>query len=191
MSRGWNGSYDHGLQLARDIYWSLTETDATAWMQLGSIQVCGSAGCPTGSSDYILVEPTTYDNFYKLPAYYGMRQFSHWIRPGYVRVDTTCTGCTTDPATGLNVKTVTFRRPDGSYVIVAINDQDNSASLTLSGFPGGTYQIEGVEPTVCTDPPSGAGVRDRCMPIVFATQTISSSQNLVLTLPARSLVTFH
>lgn len=187
----WKGSYAHGLALARDIYWNMTEADTTVWMQLGSVQVCGSAGCPTGSSDYISVEPSSYDNFYKLPAYFGMRQFSRWIRPGYVRVDTTCSGCTTDPATGLNVKTVTFRRPDGSYVIVAINDQDNSASLTLSGFPGGTYQIEGVEPTVCTDPPGGAGVRDRCTPIVFASQTISGSQNLVLTLPARSIVTFH
>ena len=114
-----------------------------------------------------------------------------WIRPGYVRVDTICTGCTTDPATGLNVKTVTFRRPDGSYVIVAINDQDNSASLMLSGFPAGTYQIEGVEPTVCTDPPGGAGVRDRCTPIVFASQTIGAGGNLILTIPARGIVTFH
>ena len=187
----WNGSYAHGLALARDIYWNMTETDATAWMEFGSVNVCSSAGCPTGGSTYIIVEPTTYDDFYKLPSYYGMRQFSRWIRPGYVRVDTTCTGCTTDPATGLNVKTVTFRRPDGSYIIVAINDQDNSASLTLSGFPAGTYQIEGVEPTVCTDPPSGAGVRDRCTPIVFASQTIAGGQNLVLALPARSIVTFH
>ena len=190
---GWKGSFNHGLQLARDIYWNLTEADVSVWEPLGTVFTCGTTGCPNGSSDIISVEPGTLDDFYKLPHYYAQRQFMRWIRPGYVRVDTACTaGCTTaDPATGEKVKTVAFKRPDGSYVIVAINDQDNSASLTFSGFPGGTYQIEGVEPTVCTDPPGGAGMRDRCTPIDFASQTISAGQNLVLTLPARSIVTFH
>ena len=108
-----------------------------------------------------------------------------------MRVETNCTNCGTDPSTGLDVKTVAFRRPNGSYVIVVINDQSVSANVTLSGFPSGTYTIEGVDPSVCTDPPGGAGVRDRCTPTVYPSQSIASGGDLILDIPAQSIVTFY
>ena len=190
---GQDGSYSHGLQIARDIFWNMTEGDISLWMPLQVSTPCvnSTAGCPAGLGDPIVIERDTLDDWYKFPAYYALRQYGKWIRPGYVRVETSCTNCGTDPSTGLDVKTVAFQRPNGSYVIVVINDQSVSANVTLSGFPSGTYTIEGVDPSVCTDPPGGAGVRDRCTPTVYPSKSIASGGDLILDIPAQSIVTFY
>ena len=157
----WDGSYAHGLALARDIFWNMTEADATAWMEFGSVNVCASAGCPTGGSTYIIVEPVTFDDFYLLPVYWAIRQFANWIRPGMIRVDTSCSGCTAEPTTGNTAKVVAFKRPDNTYVIVAINDRSVSTTMTFADFPLGQWNYEGIHTGICT---GGSGVRNRCTP---------------------------
>ena len=176
--RGWNqGTYEHGFELARDIYWNLTEANVSVWEPLGSVLACAKSGCspPGGGGDLLYLAPDL-STYYKLPNYYAMRQFMHYIRPGYVRVNMTCHGCTFDPTTGQNVKPVVFRSPQGKYVVVVINDQIDPQMVRLGGFPAGTYHITGVDP-------SHTGSR------TYLDETISSGQVLTLELPGRAIAT--
>lgn len=176
--RGWNsGDYRHGLALARDIYWSLTEANASVWEPLGLMFPCQKQGCspPGGGGDVIYLEPDL-SGYQKLPNYYAMRQFMRHIRPGYTRVNITCSGCRTDASVGQNVKPVAFISPAGKYVAVLINDQTTAQSLRLAGFPAGTYKVTGVDPS---------HTRGRAYP----NQTIGAGEEMALEVPARAVVT--
>ena len=188
---GQDGSYFHGLQVARDIYWNMLEGNISMWMPLASMTPCSSTGCATTGGDPIAIETgPAFNDWYKFSNYYAQRQFSHYIRPDDVRVEVTCSGCTSDSKIGLHTKSVAFKKPNGNHVAVVINDKTSSQIVNLAGFPAGTYNIEGIDPGVCIDPPSGAGLRDRCTPSK-SSQTISAGQNLVLTMPAQAIITFE
>ena len=175
---GWSkGTYEHGLELARDIYWNLTEAYVSVWEPLGLMFPCQEQGCspPGGGGDVIYLE-ADLSGYQKLPNYYAMRQFMRHIRPGYTRVNITCSGCRTDAVVGQNVKPVAFISPAGKYVAVLINDQTTAQSLRLAGFPSGTYEVTGVDPS---------HTRGRAFP----SQTIGAGEETVLEVPARAIVT--
>ncbi|MGH8067997.1 MAG: glycoside hydrolase family 30 beta sandwich domain-containing protein [Candidatus Entotheonellia bacterium] len=176
-SFSWNGNYKHGLELARDIYFNLSEADAAVWEPLALIGSCETKGCsaePYGVGAPILLENDLSKSI-KLAHYYCLRQFSHFIRPGYRRIGLTCSGCVSTSA-GQSVKGLAFQSPSGEYVAVVINDQTSSRTVELASFPAGVYTITGVDPqnTVTHSYPS---------------QTISAGQRISFVLPAQAIVT--
>ncbi len=175
--RAWDGSYlGQGLAVARDIYWNMTEADISIWAQFGLVWSCGQVGCTDGGEHYINFDPN-HSRYFKLGNYYAMRQYSRYIRPGYVRVGLGCSGCTSNSTIGQVQKAVAFQSPAGKLVVVVLNDQNNSARIALAGLPAGTYNITGVDPVNIT----GVG---------FAPMTIGSGQSLAVTFPGRAILTF-
>ena len=154
------------------------------WMPLALKTSCAAAGCPTGKGDIFDIEPSTFDDWYKFPFYYALRQFSKWIRPGMIRVDTSCVGCTSEPTTGNTAKVVAFKRPDNTYVIVAINDRSVSTTMTFADFPLGQWNYEGIHTGICT---GGSGVRNRCTP---DTGTKIGTASWDFTMVAEAIYTF-
>ena len=121
------------LDVARHIHLCLTEADATAWDRFGA--------------DLFFAMP--YDewldpaNDAKTPLLsstaWHIRQFSHWIRPGAVRVALT-------GATG-TVRGVAFlpkpraASPAPLPVIVLLNASDAAQSVVIDGVPPGKYGV--------------------------------------------------
>ena len=177
---GWNGSYFNALGLARDIYWNMTEGDVSIWEAFGLLNACTTLGCTGSSNETPLALDADLSKTIKLPVYYGMRQYSHFIRPNDVRVGMTCTmNCPLpDPALGAVVKPVAFRSPGGKIVVVVINDQTAAQSISLLGLPAGTYDITGVDPGNAQSP------------VTYPVQAILAGQALTVTFPAQSILTF-
>jgi hypothetical protein len=174
--RGWNGSYlGQGLAVARDIYWNMTEADISIWAQFTLVYTCPQVGCGTGSQQYVSLDPD-FSKFYKLGNYYALRQYSKYIRPDYVRAGLTCAGCTTDATIGLRQKAVAFQSPAGKYVVVILNDEDAATRFAVSGLPGGTYEITGV------DPGHTSGM-------AFSPVTITAGQQLAVNFAGRAIIT--
>jgi hypothetical protein len=173
---GWSGTFNQAMGWARDIYWNLTEADASFWQPLALMNPCSTPGCTSGIQAPIALE-TDLSRFYKFPQYYGLRQYSHYIRPGDRRVGVTCAACTSNATVGQNIKPVAFLSPSGSLVVVVFNDQGVAADISLSGIPAGTYDITGVDPAAT----SGR---------TYASQTIGTGQSLSFTLPSQAIVTF-
>ncbi len=176
---GWgDGSYGYALAWARDIYWNMTEGDVSVWEPFGLLNPCTTLGCTgIGNQSPVLLD-ADLSRTVKLPQYYSLRQFSHFIRPGYRRVSANCSGCSMDATLGQNVKPVAFQSPAGKFVVVIINDQSGTQSVTLNGLPAGTYDITGV------DPAHGLS------PVTYTAQTIGAGQAVSLTFPAQAIVTF-
>lgn len=171
-----NGSYAHALGWARDIYWNLTEGNVSVWEPLSMAFTCSSSGCPTGGGSPIMIDPD-FSRTFKFASYYGLRQFSHFIRPGYRRVGVTCSACTSSATVGQNLKPVAFQGPSGQMVVVVMNDQTTPQEIALSGLPAGSYDISGVDPVATTG-------------MNYPSQGITSGQSLSFTMPAQSIVTF-
>lgn len=173
--RDFHGTYAQALGWARDIYWNMTEADISVWEPLGVWSVCKHAGCQPGEGG----DPFAFDpdlkRYHKLANYYGLRQFSHYIRPGDTRVAVNCSGCASGPL-GLNIKPVAFKSPAGKVTLVVINDQDSDQSITILGLPPGTYSVSSVTPQAV----SGASL---------PSQTVSAENSLVSTLSPRAIVT--
>ena len=176
---GWGGgSYTMGLGWARDIYWNATEADVSIWEPLALLTPCNTVGCTGGGN----LDPVNLDRslsgVFKFPAFYALRQFSHYIRPGYQRVGFVCGNCSQDATLGQNVKPLAFQSAGGKIVAVVINDQAVSQPISLLSLPAGTYDITGVDPT------SGQ------TPVTYPTQTIGAGQALTVTFPALAILTF-
>ncbi|HEV8385192.1 MAG TPA: hypothetical protein VGQ11_10000, partial [Candidatus Acidoferrales bacterium] len=174
---GWDGSYGQALGWARDVYWSMTEANVSVWEPLGMAYTCASVGCSGRTQNPISIDLNQFA-YYKFANYYGLRQYSHYIRPNFVRVNATCTNCGSSSTLGQLVKPVIFRSPAGKYVAVVVNDWSTAQSIQLTGLPGGTYDITGVD-----------SVHPRS-PVTYPVQTITAGQPLSLAFPARSIVTF-
>ncbi|MBI3664264.1 MAG: hypothetical protein HY234_14595 [Acidobacteria bacterium] len=176
---GWNGNYNHALGWARDIYWNMTEANISVWEPLSLMFTCAQAGCASGGQSPVLID-TDLQRTFKLAIYYGLRQFSKYIRPDYVRVGFACTqNCPApDSTTGEIVKPVAFRSPAGKIVAVVINDQSASQSISLLGLPAATYDIVGVDPGNAQSP------------VTYPAQTIGTGQALTVTFPAQGILTF-
>jgi hypothetical protein len=173
---GWDGTYNQAIGWARDIHWNLTEADSSAWQPLALMNPCSTPGCTSGIQAPIVLE-ADLSRFYKFPQYYGLRQYSRYIRPGYRRVGVTCAACTLDSTVGQNIKPVAFQSPSGALVVVVFNDQAVAADISLSGLPAGTYDITGVDPAATTGR-------------TYSSQTIGTGQSLSITLPSQAIVTF-
>ncbi len=173
--RDFHGTYAQALGWARDIYWNMTEADISVWEPLGVWSVCKHAGCQPGEGG----DPFAFDpdlkRYHKLANYYGLRQYSHYIRPGHTRVAVYCSGCT-NLSSGQNVKPVVFQSPEGKIVTVVMNDQASGQTIVISGLPAGVYDITGVTPQATTG-------------TTFPTQAITAGQSLTLSFPAQAILT--
>jgi hypothetical protein len=170
--------YDVGLGRARDIYWSMTEANVSIWENFGLLNRCSALGCTGGGVQSALALDADLSRTMRLPVYYVLRQYMHFIRPGYTRVAATCSGCSSDATVGQNVKPVAFKSPGGKIVLIIMNDQSGTQYATLNGLPAGTYDITGV------DPAHGQS------PVTYTSQTIGAGQSVTLTFPAQAVVTF-
>jgi hypothetical protein len=174
----WRGDFAQALGWARDIYWNMTEADAVGWMPLALIVGCANSGCnPRSGGDPFMVDPDQ-TRYYKFPHYFGLRQYSHFIRPGYVRIGLTCTNCGNDAGVGQVVKPVAFRTPAGKYVVVVINDTSAAQPISLTGFPAGTYDISGIDAV------------NQSAPVTYSSQTISAGGAITVNFPGQAILTF-
>ncbi|HEV8385190.1 MAG TPA: glycoside hydrolase family 30 beta sandwich domain-containing protein [Candidatus Acidoferrales bacterium] len=176
----WTSTEIAALAAARDIYWSMTELGVSDYQYFGTwFNPPGTFSCTNsvrqGNLIFLAHDLSAY---FKCANYYVIRQYSHWIHPGYVRVAATCSGCGIDPSFGLTVKPVAFRSPGGKIVVVVMNDQSASQAISLAGLPAGSYDIVGVDPSNSTSP------------VTYPVQTIGAGQSLSLTFPAQAIVTF-
>ena len=174
--RGWNGSYaGQGLAVARDIYWNMTEADVSIWAQFALVYTCPQVNCTSGGQQFVNIDPDFSENF-KMPAYYALRQFSKYIRPGAVRVGLNCSGCTSNATIGRIQKAVAFQSPGGKYIVVMVNDQGGATRFAVSGLPAGVYEITGV------DPGHTSGM-------AFSPVTLAAGQNLTVNFAGQAIVT--
>jgi hypothetical protein len=159
---GWDGlTYPGALGWARDIYWNMTEANISIWEPLDMRNIIDFTHDLSGT--------------FKGPSYYSLRQYAHYIRPRYIRIGFTCSGCGAGPV-GQNLKPVAFQSPKGKNVLVIINDQSTAQTITIVGLPAGTYNTTGVTPQAT------AGT-------TFLAQMIVAGQPLVMNLPAQAIVT--
>lgn len=176
---GWGtSSYGVAIGRARDIYWNATEADISVWENLALLNPCTTLGCTGIGAQSVLALDADLSKTMKLPVYYALRQYMHFIRPGYQRVGTTCSNCSTDVTLGQNVKPLAFQSPAGKIVVVVINDQAAAQSISLLSLPAGTYDITGVDPTSAQSP------------VTYPTQTIGAGQALTVTFPSLAILTF-
>lgn len=176
---GWGtSSYGVAIGRARDIYWNATEADISVWENLALLNPCNTLGCTGTGAQSLLALDGDLSRTMKLPVYYVLRQYMHFIRPGYQRVGTTCSNCSTDVTLGQNVKPLAFQSPAGKIVVVVINDQAAAQAISLLSLPAGTYDITGVDPTSAQSP------------VTYPTQTIGAGQALTVTFPSLAVLTF-
>jgi hypothetical protein len=171
----WITSYEEALGWARDIYWNLTEADISVWEPLGSMHPCPQLGCPSGLGDPIRFD-ADLSRYYKFAPYYALRQFSHFIRPGFTRIGISCSGCRFDRTTGLSVKPVAFQSPSGKLIVVVINDQSSPQSISILGLSAGSYEISGVDP-------ESTSTR------AYPSQTLVANQALIFDAPPHAILT--
>ena len=193
----WNGSYvlpsvaagsGQPLGWARDIYWDMTEGDISVWEPLAIMGPCATPGCPGGLQAPITLDPNL-TTIFKYQSYYALRQFGHYIRPGYKRVDMVCANCTFDKndAIGQAVKPVAWVNPgNNKLVMVVVNDQcvevagacTLSQNVSISGLPANaSFLVTGVDASQPTDQ-------------AFGTATSDGSGTLHFTFPPQAILTF-
>ena len=182
----WNGDYDTGLGYVRDMFLNMTEADVSIWEPLGIYNVCPTMGCVVGqgSSQNLINIEHDLSTYYLNPAFWVARQFSRFIRPGYVRLGLNCSGCASTADRGPGVKAVAWQAPSGSVVVNLINDTGASTTTTLTGLPAGTFEIHQMDPSLCRT----SGPRDRCTPVVT---TATSGGALTVTLPVKAVWTLR
>ncbi len=174
-----NGGYLYGIEQFRDIYWNMTEANASVWEPEAMMFPCGPANlnCSiSGGGDMINLN-TDLSGYHKFAPYYAVRQLSHYIRPGHTRIGVTCSGCT-NLSVGQNMKPVAFKSAAGKATVVVINDQNSIQTITILGLPAGTYNITGVDPAHAT------------APVTYSTQTIGAGGSIVFSFPAQAIITF-
>jgi len=185
-ARGWDGNYANGLDLVRDMYLNMTEANVSVWEPLGIFTVCSSPGCIVGSGsgqNLINLEPDL-SAYYLNPHYWVARQFIRYIRPGYVRVGATCSGCTDTPDRGPRLKAIAWKSPANRVVVNLINDSGSSLTVTVTGLPSATYDIFKLDPTLCF----ASGSKNRCVP---QSDMQASTGSLTFTLPTDAVWTFR
>jgi glucuronoarabinoxylan endo-1,4-beta-xylanase len=117
-----DGSIGNGLVYARQIHDYLTVANATAWSYW--MMLYGESGDNEGLTD-------SSGNAAK--RLYVIGNWSKFVRPGWIRIDTT-----TNPQTGIYV-TAFKNTSTGAFAIVVLNDNTGSGSTTqvfdLTNFP--------------------------------------------------------
>jgi len=174
---GWDGDYANGLDLVRDMYLNMTEANISLWEPLGISTVCTAAGCPVGAGsgqNLINFEPNL-STYYLNPHYWVVRQFVRYIRPGDVRLGTTCIGCFDTADRGPRLKAVAWRRSGGRVTVNLINDSGGAITVNVTGLPSATYDIFKLDPTLCVS----SGGKNRCTPQTEV-RTVNGATNITI-----------
>ena len=141
MQAGEFDTAESGMYLAKIVLRDLTLLDAEEWSWWLSV----AKGTYNDGLVYWNAASARADGagLYVLKRYYAFAQFTRYLSEGDVRV-----GCTlSDPMDWMGVDIGAFVKPDGSVVVVAVND-GAAKSLRLDGLEG----FEGRTATaVCTD----------------------------------------
>ena len=141
MQAGEFDTAESGMYLAKVVLRDLTLLDAEEWSWWLSV----AKGTYNDGLVYWNAASARADGagLYVLKRYYAFAQFTRYLSEGDVRV-----GCTlSDPMDWMGVDIGAFVKPDGSVVVVAVND-GAAKSLRLDGLEG----FEGRTATaVCTD----------------------------------------
>lgn len=141
MQAGEFDTAESGMYLAKVVLRDLTLLDAEEWSWWLSV----AKGTYNDGLVYWNAASARADGagLYVLKRYYAFAQFTRYLSEGDVRV-----GCTlSDPMDWTGVDIGAFVKPDGSVVVVAVND-GAAKSLRLDGLEG----FEGRTATVvCTD----------------------------------------
>lgn len=150
MQAGEFDTAESGMYLAKVVLRDLTLLDAEEWSWWLSV----AKGTYNDGLVYWNAASARADGagLYVLKRYYAFAQFTRYLSEGDVRV-----GCTlSDPMDWTGVDIGAFVKPDGSAVVVAVND-GAAKSLRLDGMDG----FEGRTATaVCTDAEREAEERD-------------------------------
>ena len=93
----------------------------------------------TGSPDptMLVQSPSSPDTYWALPDFNLIAQFSKFVKPGAVRVATNAGSSST-------VTNVAFKNPDGTLVVIVVNQTASSQPVTVRV---GTQQFSGTLPT--------------------------------------------
>ncbi|CCD66449.1 Putative glucosylceramidase 1 [Caenorhabditis elegans] len=109
------GNWDRAADTASDILDNMNNW-MTGWTERNLI--LDALGGPSWVSDYTdapVIAFPAMAQFYKQPMFYAIAHFSHFIKPGAVRIDHSLN------VIELEVETTAFLNPDGSKVIVMLN----------------------------------------------------------------------
>jgi len=114
----WPRGESYGYDILGDLNnWAIGWTD---WNILLNPQ--GGPNHVNNFCDAPLIGDSSKQTLYFNPTYYYMGQFSKFILPGSVRVNSACNG---------NLGCVAFLRPDNNIVVVILNQGDNAVTFKL------------------------------------------------------------
>ncbi len=131
----WDGmQHEHALDVAQNIFADLSYANASAW-QLHAVIGWGTLPDPRIGGTFIAarLDGSGYD---KPAHYWAVRHFSHFLRPGAVRV-----GLRIATPSRSSVLAAGFLSPDGRPVIVAINPSQSPRDVRFSNLPPGAYRL--------------------------------------------------
>lgn len=160
----WATSLDDAIAMAREIHDGLTLSQYNAFVYWWIVN----------SDD---AKPTGLIDTHNVPTYFGigMKHFSYFIRPGYVRYDTTSV-----PVKGVRVSA--YGTPSGAaeskVVMVLVNENTADATLSVAVTPGSRSL------TTLTPYRTTAGATFAKQPAIAV-----SGGSYSITLPAKSITT--
>jgi hypothetical protein len=173
-------SYLGGQDMLDSLYRNATLGNVSVWHELASSDLCSNTGCDASTEpfgNWIMWEPNL-STYYKNPHYWVIRQFGHYVKPGYVRVDAT--------STNPNFESTAWKRPDGTLVVVVHVYQVSGQTVTVNGLPASRqYNVFKLDPTMCSN---NAPATNRCTPTA-TTMTTSASGSLSLAMPTNAVWT--
>lgn len=147
----WQTEFYRGttLQTANIINNSLVYEDANAYIFWGGVWM-SKYGDNLETNNLICIargmgEWINKDGYLVTGDYYALRHFSEYIRPGYVRVESTLNHLTDEEKT--DVRLSTFQSPDGKRLVtVLINNgaTEQYVNLTTPGYTGSSKVIRSV-----------------------------------------------
>jgi hypothetical protein len=182
---GWDGGYNTGLALARDIYLNMVEADVSIWEPLGIYSICRVSGCSgSGTAQNLVNIDPNLSTYYFNPVFWVVRQFSRYIRPGYVRLGLNCSGCTATADRGPALKAVAWQSPARKLVMILLNDSGAALTATITGIGSGPLDLNKLDPSMCRT----SGPRDRCTPVAT---TVTSNGAITVTLPPDAVWTLR
>ncbi|MFL6698957.1 MAG: glycoside hydrolase family 30 beta sandwich domain-containing protein, partial [Vitreoscilla sp.] len=120
-SASWQTSIDDAIAMAREIHDGLTLSQYNAYVYWWLVN--SNDATPSG-----LISTSDKPTYFGI----GMKHFSYFIRPGYVRYESTSL-----PQSGVRVSAFGTASNGGKVVIVLVNENGSSVNLTTSVNPGG------------------------------------------------------
>ncbi|XP_058016324.1 lysosomal acid glucosylceramidase-like [Ahaetulla prasina] len=122
------GNWERGTYYSRSILTNLNHF-VTGWIDWNlALDTAGGPNWVDNPVDSPVIVNPLKDEFYKQPMFYHLGHFSKFIPEGSVRVGLTST-CLFDSCP---LKTSAFLRPDGTAVVVVLNDWFLDISFTIS-----------------------------------------------------------